>query len=71
MRGEPGVGSVGRSASGVDARFSDEERFLGFGLLRDIVVSGAYTHHGNTIRIISMRKATPYERKKFFERIGH
>ena len=54
-----------------DRRDYGEERFITFGLLRNIVVAVAHTEQPNTIRIISMRKATRYEEKSYFEGIGY
>lgn len=48
-----------------------EGRFITFGLLRDTVVAIAHTEQENTIRIISMRKATRHEEKSYFARIGN
>ncbi len=44
----------------------DEVRWIGTGLLDDRVVVVVYTEpNEDTIRIISLRKALPYERKKY------
>ena len=48
-----------------------EERFITFGLLRDTVVAIAHTEHPETIRIISMRKATRHEKKSYFAQIDY
>jgi uncharacterized DUF497 family protein len=49
-----------------------EQRFLAFGWLDEYVVAISYTYRSeDEIRIISMRRATPYERKKFLERFSH
>src|SRR6266576_1842289 len=48
-----------------------EERFINFGLLRDTVVASAHTEHPETIRIISMRKATRHEKKSYFAQIDY
>ncbi len=52
-----------------DERFDyGESRFLAFGLLFGIVVVVAYTMPDeDVIRVISMRKATTYEARSFFE----
>ena len=43
-----------------------EERWLGFGFARDVLVAIAFTTRGSqTIRVISMRKATKYEEEEF------
>jgi uncharacterized protein len=44
----------------------DEERWIGIGLLRNIVAVIVFTERINdTIRIISARKATKYERQRY------
>ena len=49
-----------------------EQRFLAFGFLHEYIVAISYTYEmEDAIRIISMRRATPYERKKFLERFLH
>jgi uncharacterized DUF497 family protein len=43
-----------------------EDRWIGIGFLRNTVVVVVFTErHQDTIRIISVRKANQYERKKF------
>ena len=50
-----------------DKRFAyGEMRFLTLGLLAEIPVCITHTHHENTIRLISMRKATRREAEDFF-----
>jgi uncharacterized DUF497 family protein len=50
-----------------DDRFEYEERrFLTLGLLRGHVILVVYTEQANALRIISARKATPYERENYF-----
>ncbi len=45
---------------------------LTFGFLREYVVAISYTYEvEDAIRIISMRKATRYEREKFLEHLLH
>ncbi|MEC9360047.1 MAG: BrnT family toxin [Pseudomonadota bacterium] len=56
--------------SAEDSRFA-EVRYFCIGLLKDFVVVVAYTYRGDVTRIISMRKATTHERKKFLERFSH
>ena len=46
-----------------------EERFVTFGLLSDRVVAVVHTEAADTIRIISIRKATKHEQALFFEGI--
>ena len=50
-----------------DDRFDyGEERFVTFGLLEGRVVAVVHTEDIDTIRIISMRKATGYEERSYF-----
>ncbi len=45
-----------------------EDRWIGLGLMRGVVIVVVFTEpNQNTIRIISARKATKYEEKKFYE----
>jgi len=48
-----------------------EERWIGIGFIQNRVVVMVYTErdNGETIRIISLRKALKYERKRFEESI--
>jgi uncharacterized DUF497 family protein len=50
-----------------------EDRWIGLGFLRQIVVVIVYTeaNEGNIRRIISLRKALNYERKQFEERLSN
>lgn len=49
-----------------------EERFIGIGFLRNIVVIIVFTEpNEETIRIISLRKALKYEREQFEEYIAN
>lgn len=50
-----------------------EDRWLGVGLLRNIVAVVVYVEWQDeeTIRIISARKATSHERDEFYKRIPH
>jgi hypothetical protein len=53
-----------------DDRFDyGEERFVTFGLLQGCVVAVVHTESEDYIRIISVRKATKYEQKIYFEQI--
>ena len=53
-----------------DDRFAyGERRFIALGLMKGIVVAVVYTERGDNVRIISARKATRYEEKKYFEEI--
>jgi uncharacterized protein len=48
----------------------DEDRWIGIGQVRSIVVVIAFTERGtNTIRIISARKATKYETEAYYKKI--
>ncbi len=42
-----------------------EDRYVSIGFLRNIVVVVVYTERGETIRLISLRKALKYERTEF------
>lgn len=46
-----------------------EERFVTFGLLEDRVVAVVHTETTDTIRVVSIRKATKHEQALFFEGI--
>ncbi len=47
-----------------------ERRYAGYGLLEGIVVALAFTEHADeTVRIITMRKATSHERRDFYDQI--
>ena len=53
-----------------DDRFDyGEERFISFGVLKERVVVVVHTENDNSIRIISMRRATKYEEKAYFSQI--
>ncbi len=53
-----------------DDRFDyGEDRYITFGILEGRVVSVVHTETENTIRIISIRKATKYEQKVYFSKI--
>ncbi|MCI0697274.1 BrnT family toxin [candidate division KSB1 bacterium] len=55
-----------------DDRFDyGEQRFITIGLLRGIVVVIAHTEGDETVRIISMRKATKHEQEIFFESLSN
>ena len=48
----------------------DETRFIGYGFLRNFIVSVVFTErNGDTIRIISLRRARKNEREKFIKYI--
>ena len=46
-----------------------ETRIRAYGLLRGVVVLVVYTPRQDTIRIISMRKATSYEQEQYFQQL--
>lgn len=46
-----------------------EKRFITLGMLNMTVVVIAHTERNNTIRLISMRKATKYEQKLYFREL--
>ena len=51
-----------------DDRFDyGEQRFITVGMLRSIVVVIAHTERDETIRVISMRKATKNEQRRYFQ----
>lgn len=53
-----------------DRRFDyGEERFMTFGMVRNLVVVIAHTETSREIRVISMRKATRNEQILYFENI--
>ena len=53
-----------------DDRFDyGEERFISFGVLKGRVVVIVHTEKDNSIRIISIRRATKYEEKAYFSQI--
>ena len=55
-----------------DERFDySETRYITFGLLKFHVIVVAHTDENNIIRIISARKATKDEEKRYFEEIGY
>ena len=54
-----------------DTRFDyGETRFIATGMLKGRVIVLAYTERGDTIRIISARKATTYEKNNYFQQIA-
>jgi uncharacterized DUF497 family protein len=53
-----------------DRRFDyGEQRFVTFGMVRNLVVVIAHTETSRQIRVISMRKATRNEQSLYFENI--
>jgi uncharacterized protein len=54
-----------------DDRYSyGEQRFVTFGLLQGRAVAVVYTDRGESIRIISARKATKNEQRIYFQQIS-
>jgi len=54
----------------IDDRFDyDEIRYISFGMLQDIVVAVVYTETDETIRVISLRKATRNEEREYYTKI--
>ena len=47
-----------------------ETRFVTFGILEGRVVAVVHTENEDSIRIISIRKATKYEEKKYFSKFS-
>ncbi len=55
-----------------DDRYSyGEQRFVTFGLLQGRVVAVVHTDRGESIRIISARKATNYEQRTYFQELSN
>lgn len=55
-----------------DNRFDyGEQRWLAIGLLKGRVVVVVYTERKRKLRIISIRKATKYEQRTYFEQIAN
>jgi uncharacterized protein len=53
-----------------DDRFDyGERRFLALGLMKGDVISVIYTERGDNLRLISARKASKHEEKRYFEEI--
>lgn len=60
----------GRTATFEDRRFDyDEQRFITLGVLRDDVVVIATAETGETVRVISMRKAERNEEKIYYDNL--
>lgn len=53
-----------------DARDYDEQRYITIGWLREHLVVIAHTERGDTIRIISARKASTHEYRLYFQQTG-
>ena len=53
-----------------DRKDYGEERFVTFGMMEGRVVAVVHTERGDSIRIISIRKATKYEQKTYFLQIS-
>lgn len=66
----PRVFSRGTLTVADDRKDYREDRFITFGLLGNTVVAIAHTEQPDTIRIISMRKATRHEENNYFAQVG-
>ena len=44
-----------------------EQRFAALGMVEERVIFVAYTMRGDAIRIISARRAEPFERRKYYD----
>jgi uncharacterized DUF497 family protein len=61
----------GATITVLDDRYDyGEFRFITLGLLNGIVITVAHTETDEILRIISARKATRYEEKNYFKKIG-
>jgi uncharacterized DUF497 family protein len=61
----------GFTVTTLDDRFDyGEEWFVTFGLLNGFVLAVVHTETDSVIRLISARKATKYEEKKYFKDIA-
>lgn len=47
-----------------------EQRWLGIGALDLLIVVVAHTENDETIRVISMRKAQPHEKDRYYQETG-
>ena len=58
---------------GIDDRKNyGEDRWIGIGIINGIVIVVVFTEpRDESIRIISARKATKYENKIYYQKIGH
>jgi len=71
FRDAPGV-FEGETITFLDDREDyGEERYISLGLLKDIVVVIVHAEDADTIRIISMRKATHYEKNIYIDQVGN
>ena len=48
-----------------------EQRFVTFGLLQGRVIAVVHTEQAHCTRIISVRKATKYEQRTYFEQLSN
>lgn len=48
-----------------------EQRFVTFGLFQGRVVAIVYTDQSDVVRLISVRKATKYEQRTYYEQISN
>ncbi len=62
---------AGLCVEAIDRRFDyGEERWISLGVLDGFVVVCVWADWGQVMRVVSLRKATKYEQKKYFEEIG-
>jgi len=60
----------GDTVTVLDDRFDyGEDRFVTLGLLNGVMLAVVHTETGDTLRIISARKATRYEEESYFKEI--
>jgi uncharacterized DUF497 family protein len=50
-----------------DAQDAGEQRFAALGMVEGRILFVAYTMRGDTIRIISARRAEPFERRRYHD----
>ncbi len=50
-----------------DAGPYDEQRFIAIGMVDDRLIATIYTERGETVRIISARKATKHEQSTYYQ----
>lgn len=59
---------LGPTATALDRRFDyGEDRLLTYGLLNGVVVAITHLLCGDTVRVISFRRATKYEQTSFYK----
>ncbi len=50
-----------------DTGLHDEQRFRAIGIVNAVLITVTYTERGESIRIISARKATKHEQKTYYK----